>query len=175
MKGGSGIKYLSERLRISFSVIFSVSLCCRLQFIGVSLAQQRGAETSPIGRYHSFESYRLKKKRKFVCPQKIFSCPCLNLCLWRSTEVKMIFIGTKKKKKKRKRCQPWCRPAANGTSFYWGAGERWIEKYEINHGLVDATELYFFFFKFIPIFPGRAGAIRRIFVEFYSEWSSDGW
>ena len=73
MKGGSGIKYLSERLRISFSVIFSVSLCCRLQFIGVSLAQQRGAETSPIGRYHSFESYRLKKKRKFVCPQKIFS------------------------------------------------------------------------------------------------------
>jgi hypothetical protein len=26
--------------------------------------------------------------------------PCLNLCLWRSTEVKMIFIGTKKEEKK---------------------------------------------------------------------------
>ena len=30
-------------------------------------------------------------------------CPCLNLCLWRSTEVKMIFIGTKKKEEEEKK------------------------------------------------------------------------
>ena len=79
MKGGSGIKYLSERLRISFSVIFSVSLCCRLQFIGVSLAQQRGAETSPIGRYHSFESYRLKKKGNLYVHKRFFPLAALSV------------------------------------------------------------------------------------------------
>ena len=124
MKGGSGIKYLSERLRISFSVIFSVSLCCRLQFIGVSLAQQRGAETSPIGRYHSFESYRLKKKKEICMSTKDFflwpPCPCLNLCLWRSTEVKMIFIGTKKKEEEEKKVSTMMQTCCERNIFLLG-------------------------------------------------------